>query len=326
MTKKDKIYELIVKKLTREISEEERKYLDKEISNDNVLKRSFLGLVNFWKYFFPKPKRHSIIEKTEKKLGLTYHSGRNRTIRSILKVAAIFLFIVSLGFSVYQISKPRQELALNEYGCGPGETKEVTLTDGTKVWLNSSSLLITSEPFTGKTREVKLFGEGYFEVASNPEQPFIIHTRQLKTKVLGTHFNIVAYPTDDVHEISLHEGKVKLIPDDDVNSTILKPGHKAYFSINTGDLKVITTDLGTPAKWRDGILRFYDENLFNITQKLERQFHTKIFIADSTVGNLRYTAEFEEESLERILMLLDEAEGFNYKITNNGVIIESKNK
>ncbi|MDX1286311.1 MAG: DUF4974 domain-containing protein, partial [Draconibacterium sp.] len=147
-----------------------------------------------------------------------------------------------------------------------------------------------------------------------------------KTQVLGTHFNVVAYPTDEVHEIALHEGKIKLNPENNKEGTILNPGERAYYTVKTGKLNVIKTDLGSPAKWRDGILRFYDEDLFSITKKLERQFQTKIFIGDSLVGNLKFTIEVEEESLERILVLLNEAQEFNYRVTNNGIIIESKNK
>lgn len=326
MTEKDKTYELILKHLNNEISKKEQILLKKELSNDRQLKKSFTSLSNFWENFFPKPISHSIIKKTEKKLGFTYRLGSATKNRTWLTIAATLLLIVSLSFSVFQTFKPKQNLTLNEYGCGASEVKEIILSDGTKVWLNSSSLLIASEPFVGDTRSVKLFGEAYFEVAHNEEQPFEVQTRNLKTKVLGTHLNVVAYPTDEIHEISLYQGKVQVNSDIKINENhTLNPGDRAYITIKTGKIEIVHTDLGKEAQWRDGILRFYDENLFSISKKLERRFHSKIFIADSIIGKLKFSAEFEEETLEKIMKILSEAHDFAYKFTDSGVLLNSKN-
>lgn len=326
MTKKDKTYELIVKKLMEEISEDENQLLNEKMQPNKSLTRGYISLFTFWKNFFPKKQEHNIIQRTEKKLGITYRLNSKTNKFGWLKIAASILLVLSLSFSIYQIVKPKVHVTLNEYTCEAGKVREITLSDGTKVWLNSSSLLMASEPFVGDTREVSLFGEGYFEVAHNEEQPFIVKTVQLKTKVLGTHFNVVAHPTDEVHEISLYQGKIQLLPENNDNTAILAPGERAYFTVNSGKMKLVSTDLGKPAKWRDGILRFYDEDLFSITKKLERKFHTRIFIADSIVGNLKYTAEFEEESLEMIMKILCEAQAFKYDFTNNGVFIQKKRK
>ncbi len=326
MTQKDQKYDLIVKKLTDTISEEEKLILESEFANDKKLRKNSLSLFHFWKNFFPKTKQHYIIEKTEKKLGFTYRIGSVTNRLSWLKVAASILFIMSLSFSVYHLIKPKEQIVLNEYSTEPGERKKVILSDGTIVWLNSRSLIIASEPFVGSTREVKLFGEAYFEVAHNEEQPFIVKTPFLKTQVLGTRFNVAVQNPYERQEIALYEGKVKLISECKHNEAILTPGQKAYFTPETEQIEVIKTDLGKPAQWRDGILRFYDEDLFSISEKLERKFNTRIFIADSIIGNLKYTAEFEEESLERIMKILSKAHDFDYEFSNNGILIKSAKK
>lgn len=322
MTNEDKIYELIVKNLSGEISEEEKQVLEQHLSENQSQRNFFLTLRTFWKSYFPKQKQHSIISKTEKKLCFTYRLNTKTNSFGWLQIAATLLLIVSLSYSVFHIVKPPQKLTLKEYGCGPSEVKEFVLSDGTKVWLNSSSLLIANEPFIGATREVKLFGEAYFEVAHNEKQPFEVQTRNLKTRVLGTHFNVLAYPTDKVHEIALYQGKVeinsKLKTD---KSIILNAGDRAYFSPETGKINVTHTNIENEALWRDGILRFYNEEFFSITRKLERKFHTKIFIADSIVGNLKFSAEFEEESLKKIMQILYEAHEFEYEFTSNGIFI-----
>ncbi len=324
MTKKDNTYELIVKKLTDTISEEEEQILINELGKDKTTAKSYSKLNVFWKKYFPKTKNHSIIPQTEKKLGFTYQNNAKPGKWKWIGIAASILLIISMAFSLNYIIQKEQATTLNEYSCRAKEIKIITLSDGTKVWLNSSSLLIASEPFIGDKREVTLFGEAYFEVAHNAEKPFIVETPNLKTKVLGTHFNVVAYPTDEIHEISLYEGKVQLHPNTSNNSAMLNPGDRAYYNMHTGRLELVHTDLGKPAQWRDGILRFYDEDLFSISKKLERHFQTRIFIADSVTGNLKYSGEFEEESLERILELLSGAKYFDFRIGNNGIIIESK--
>ncbi|MCY1719480.1 FecR domain-containing protein [Prolixibacteraceae bacterium Z1-6] len=326
MTDKDKIYNLIIKNLTDEISEEEKEFLEKGLSSDKKMRTSYFSLFSFWKKFFPKRQNHTIIEKTEKKLGLTYQFGARTNSWSWSKIAVSILLIVSVSFSIYQLVKPKQNITLNSYTCNANKAQAHILSDGTKVWLNSNSMLIASEPFIGDTREVTLFGEAYFEVAHNENQPFEVQTRKLKTKVLGTHFNVIAYPTDEIHEISLYEGKVVIYEEDTPNENyVLTPGDRAYFTSETGKIKIVHTDLGKEAQWRDGIIRFYDEDLFSITKQLERKFQSRIFIADSIVGNLKFTAEFEKESLERIMSVLSQAHEFDYKFTNNGVFIQSKN-
>lgn len=326
MTKKDIIYELIVKKLTEEIHADEEQTLINELGKHKSTARNYSILNTFWKKYFPKTKKHSIIQQTEKKLGFTYHKNSKSNKWKWIGVAASLLLIVSLAFSVNYIIEKRKAPTLNEYSCAAKEIKTVILSDGTKVWLNSSSLLIASEPFIGNKREVTLFGEAYFEVAPNADKPFIVETVNLKTKVLGTHFNVVAYPTDNIHEISLYEGKVQLHPITTNKTAILTPGDRAYYNTNNRRMKLVHTDLGNPAQWRDGILRFYDEDLFRISKKLERHFQTRIFIADSVIGNLKYSGEFEEESLERILELLSVAKEFDFKVNDNGIIIASKNR
>lgn len=322
MTKRDNTYELIVKKLTEDIKDEEEQILISELGKNKSIERSYSKINIFWKKYFPKTKNHSIIQQTEKKLGFTYQDNSKTSKWKWIGIAASILLIVSLAFSVTTIIEKRQATTLNEYSCRAKEIKTVTLSDGTKVWLNSSSLLIASEPFIGGKREVTLFGEAYFEVAPNAEKPFIVETMNLKTKVLGTHFNVVAFPTDDIHEISLYEGKVQLNSNNNNNTAILSPGDRAYYDTNTGKMKLVHTDLGKPAQWRDGILRFYNEDLFSISKKLERHFQTRIFVADSVTGSFKYSGEFEEESLERILELLSAAKDFQFKINNNGIIIE----
>jgi ferric-dicitrate binding protein FerR (iron transport regulator) len=317
-------YELILKELTGEISEEEKKLLESGISESVEFRQKKEILFKFWFNFFPKPVPHQIIQKTEKKLGFTNHTKYSNSFGFVYKIAATVLLILSLCYIGYQHYKPEKNIILNEYVTLPGEVKEFVLSDGTKVWLNSKSVLIASEPFIEKSREILLIGEGYFEVAGNAEKPFIIKTSSLKTMVLGTHLNVSAYPGDIKTEISLYEGKVEIsdknLPE---NKIALKPGQKVLFSNDEKNFYIKSNDLEKPAEWREGILRFYDEDLNSISKKLERKFMTQIFIMDDEVGKLSFTASFDTEPLDKILKLLCEAHEFKTLKTTNGIIIKS---
>jgi len=234
------------------------------------------------------------------------------------------LLVISLTYIVYQHFKPLNNVVLNEYVTLPGEVKEFILSDGTKVWLNSKTVLIASEPFIDKNREVLLIGEGYFEVAPDAEKPFIIKTSGLRTKVLGTHLNISAHPGDSKTEVSLYEGKVELSDKNrSENKIVMKPGQKVSFTNDENNFYVKSNELEKPAEWREGVIRFYDEDLNSISKKLERKFMTRIFISDDEVGKLSFTASFDTEPLDKILTLLSEAHEFKTIKTTNGIIIKS---
>ena len=326
MVGEDKLYELIVKELTSDISEQESKMLHHYISLNPETKAKYHIIKKYWRDYFPTTESHNIINKVEKKIDFSFHTPKTNNTLFLYKIAVIIFLIFSLAYFSYQKFQEKPEVSLNEYFAGSGEVRNIILADNTKVWLNSGSLLITSEPFTKESREVMLFGEGYFEVAHNPDRPFIVKTPTLRTKVLGTHFNISAYPNDEKQEISLYEGSIELSGLQSSRKKLaVNPGEKVFYTQSNEEFKVITTDLGNPAEWRDGILRFYDEDLSTIAKKLERKFQTKIVIADAKVGSLHFTANFEEESLMKIIELLKKAHEFKFERYDNSIIIQSKN-
>jgi ferric-dicitrate binding protein FerR (iron transport regulator) len=161
-------------------------------------------------------------------------------------------------------------------------------------------------------------------VEPDAEKPFIVETRNLKTTVLGTKFNIIAYPDTEDQEIELYHGKVKLAPKESTEKELnLNPGEKARFSENQNEINVSAIEATKPAAWRNGLMSFSNEELYSIANTLERKFETPVYIGDQQTGKLRFTAEFEEEPLEKILHLLKEAKAFNYEITDDGIFIRS---
>lgn len=326
MKESDNQYELLAKELTSDNGQKDSEELQQMLSENNTLKIFYKKLESFWMNYFPSTKSHNIIAKTEKKLDFTYQNNSPSDKSIIYKIAAIFFFLLSVGLATWFFMQPEIELTLNEYTCGAGEVEKVILSDGTEVWLNNMSVLIALEPFESDFRRVKLIGEAYFDVAHNAEKPFIVETIGLKAEVLGTSFSMNAYPQLKHKEISLYEGSVKIRPEENPQKSFLvKPGEKVKVSDNNSKFFVSKIDKRESAAWRQGILDFRNEELFNIARKLERKFNTRIFIASEETGKLRFTAEFENEPLEKILLLLNEAKDINYSFTEEGVIISSVN-
>lgn len=326
MENKNNTYDLITKKLTSSISEEEKALLHKVLSENTELSENIEILQKYWDHFFFKSYPNNILNKTEKKLGFKLSQNKNFSLKTIYSVAATILLVLSLGFIGFQLTKQKPEVVLTNYYAN-NSIKNIVLSDGTKVWLNNGAVLITSQPFTENRREVLLVGEGYFEVASDETKPFFVKTAQLSTRVLGTHFNVISYPGEKNTEVTLYEGKVELTDAGALsNSVTLKPGERATFSKKDRNFFVKEVDISKPAAWRNGCIYFYDEDLFAIAQKLEFKFQTQIIIVDEEVGKLRFTADFEKETLEEILKLLSEAHAFDFTKTQDGIIINKIKK
>jgi len=324
MRKKDKLYELLAKELNSTLTPEEKALLNDILAGNEPENEQINTLWDFWNKAYPQHFSHSVTARTEKKLGFTDSANSFTRSEFVYKIAAGVLLLLSLGLSGLLFLKNQNSPSLKEYHCNTREVKQFELSDGTKIWLNGGSYILAVEPFSGESRNVKLYGEAYFEVAPNAEMPFIVETPHLKTKVLGTAFNISSWPNSKVQEIELYEGKVKLEADENRgNETFLTPGQRARFNAENGDFQITEHGKSTAAAWRNGILNFYNEELFSIVLQLERKFETRVLVSDSEAGKLRFTAEFSDEPLEKILRLLSEAKTFDYTVTNQGVLIRS---
>ena len=194
-----------------------------EASEEN--KEEFETLKNLWAISGFGNYDSYIEEKQGNKIVLR---NKRLTLSSLLKYAAIFVLAFFIGsLSVYFFKNDGEnELALNEIIVPEGESAEVYLSDNTHVWLNSGTKLIYPAHFTGKTRDVQLSGEAYFDVTHNIENPFHVKTTKLIVEVLGTSFNVEAYEQEDDVNVTLVEGKVNLQTTAGQNLTELAPGEK----------------------------------------------------------------------------------------------------
>lgn len=263
-------------------------------------------------------------------------------------VAASIVIVVSLFLLSQPQPQPavsRSQTAQNEIRINPGSKTRVELPDGSLVWVNSATQLNYSNDFNGKTREIQLDGEAFFEVKKNPNKPFIVHTSGIDIKVLGTAFNVKAYKSDATIEATLIHGSIEVINNNRPNDThlMLKPHEKLVylknsasgnssntvqekdFSINIKPLKknILDSEVVETA-WIYNKLAFEDESLSDVVLKMERWYNVRIMINSEDLEKIRISGSFVNESLEEAIRELQFLIPFKYIINKNEVIITKK--
>lgn len=191
----------------------------------------------------------------------------------------------------------------------------VSLSDGTKVWLNSKSSLKYPVEFSGDKRTVTLEGEAYFEVTKNPHSPFTVKTKSGNVTVLGTHFNVSAYQEDRNFEATLAEGKVKVSEiGKESQSVILRPGQQARVKNET--LTVAEVDPLVYTAWKDGKFYFENENLKNILTKMARWYNFNVKFEQKALEQIKFTGiVLKDEPIDRFLDIISKSSNVKYKIT-----------
>ena len=167
--------------------------------------------------------------------------------------------------------------AYNTLSTPRGGQYAITLADGTTVWLNSASSLYFPNAFTGKERVVELTGEAYFEVAKNPAQPFTVKVNEMEVKVLGTHFNVMAYRDEEAVQTTLLEGSVRI--QQQAATALLKPGQQAAVKAG-GAIRVSNpADIEQAVAWKNGYFNFEGATIETIMRQLARWYPVDVVYA-----------------------------------------------
>lgn len=326
MKETDSIFEIYAKVLSKECTPAEMKELHDRLEHDPEEKERFEMLQKLWNNTSTElNSAEKIWQQTSDKLGF----GKKITTRKLeirlwwqYAAAAIIVFSVILNSYLLIDRQTSKTNHIIEYSAKTGEIKQVDLPDGSSVWLNSESTLILQEQFDGRSRNVYLIGEAFFKVSKNPEKPFLVNTSEMVVKVLGTSFSVRNYQNDLDISTSLVEGSVQLLNKvNPKNSVILNPSEEALLSKSDGELTVRKQQNNLIAPWREGRFRFHDNELLAITNQLERKFDCEFIFLDVAAESLRFTGDFENESLDEILLLLNKAHTFKFKKSGHRYII-----
>jgi len=201
-----------------------------------------------------------------------------------------------------------------------GGEYQLLLPDGTKVWLNAMSSLKFPSQFKGTKREVELVGEAYFEVSKNAEMPFSVSTKAVEVKVLGTHFNVMAYPEDPSTQTTLLEGSVTVSTP--TRTVVLAPGELGTVlqgSANEIGIKKVNTE--DQVAWKNGYFVFKKENIKTIMAKVARWYGVDV-VYQGNVENIRLGGTVSRaENITDLLKKLELTGAVNFKIEGRKIYV-----
>ncbi len=279
-------------------------------------------------------------------------SKKNWIVALCTAVAAIAIIACVYYLPVTGTNKDLQNTqAKNQISTKNGSKTSLVLPDGTKVWLNSGSQLDYDKNYGNKLREVSLIGEAYFDVVKNPERPFLIHTRKMDIKVIGTAFNVKCYPGEKTTETSLVRGSIEVTLKDRQEKIMLKPNEKLVINnddalapktngkeavkvaahpekpiISIGHLTLLPADNTViETAWVQNRLVFSGESFEEVALKMERWYNVNIEFADEKLKEQKLTGNFEKETVEEALAALRLVAPFSSTMKNDRVIIYKDN-
>ena len=221
---------------------------------------------------------------------------------------------------------PEQPLEMNKVVTGTGGFYNLVLSDGTRVWLNSESELEYPVKFGRGEREVRLQGEAFFEVARDEARPFIVTAGDVRTRVLGTSFNVKAYADEDDVLATLFTGRVEVAPIRDLaRRVVLSPGRQADWNARAGRMEVSEVDLRHAAAWRRGMFIFDSEKIGDITRQIERWYGVHFVYRIPNKDAYTFNGYFNrDDSLQLILDEFSYIGNLEFQIKQDTVYVTKK--
>ncbi len=245
--------------------------------------------------------------------GIQPKKGRSLKTNFLRFVPYAAMLVITIGFSVLfyytRISLQPNNSEIVSYTsviAENGQKSKIILPDSSIVWLNSGTTLSYNTNFAENSRNINLKGQAFFQVTKNKKMPLIVHCNDLSVKVLGTKFDVNAYPETGKVSVVLESGSVQLLHNHikSFNYT-LKPSELADFDIAAKKVAIKNTDIQKFTSWKDGILIFKDDPMKQVIEKLERWYNIKIDVSDPEVYNSIFTGTISNESYEQIFKLIE---------------------
>ncbi|WP_439482388.1 FecR family protein [Cyclobacterium plantarum] len=203
-----------------------------------------------------------------------------------------------------------------------GQRSTHLLPDGTRVWLNAMSSLEYPEVFSDSIRRVKITGEAYFDVASNPIKPFIAEVQGIHVEALGTAFNVKNFSNESTRAVSLLEGRVRVSGFEKDQSYILDPGYEILMEKNRVDFHVQTIDFDASFGWKEGILMFNGDDFVTFKRSIERWFGVTMKVTGDPPTDWNIRAKYYNESLKNILRDISFNKNLDFEMVNKDLILK----
>nr|WP_321355702.1 FecR family protein [uncultured Draconibacterium sp.] len=280
-----------------------------------------------------KRTREKIISEIQKhEPGFTMGKPKKRSFvtrfKQVYKIAAIALVLLAVGgvVVVYQSTDNTTDPIVQvyrEFNTTPGENLKVDLPDGSSILLNGGSSLRFIEQFSATKREVQIKGEAYCKIAKEKARPFIVNLGEYKVQVLGTTFNVDAYPENENISVALVEGSVKVEAKqgDDVS---LKPGKMVVFNQKTNQYVKCDFDFNEQLGWRNKNFRFKNTPLPEVYKQLEYRYGVHFKTGNLDVSDVKINASFDNTPFLTMITAIELGTELSYKILENKDIIVKK--
>lgn len=298
---------LLIRYFSGETEEQEAIYIEKWISSSQENKD--LAKQIYYIYFASETLQTIKQSDTAKALrNITKKVEKRKQahwLKQVQRIAAVLFVPLFLSTLYLLLGKNLNETKYIEVRTNPGMVITTTLPDSTKVWLNSDSYLKYPHLFTGKTREVVLDGEAYFQVKKDSKHKFIVSTaNNTQIEVLGTEFNVEAYSKNRDIVTTLVTGKINLLyfsDENNIRSLSMAPNQKTVFNTQDRTVTTATVNVNPDIAWKDGKIIFNDTPLEDALKILSKHFNVEFIIKNPKLKDNSFSGTFVHQRLDRIL-------------------------
>lgn len=241
-----------------------------------------------------------------------------------IKIAAVFVITVACGTYFYKSEIRKIGEAMNTIKVPAGQRANLTLPDGTNVWLNARSEMRYPAVFTGNKREITLDGEAYFEVTHNEDKPFVVQTNKCNVEVLGTKFNVEAYSDSEDFCTSLMEGSVRVSDKGNPSETVLlSPNHMV--SLENGQLSTSLILDFDVFRWKEGLICFRNMNFEQLMLRFEKCYGVRIVVENKHLVNYICSGKFRiSDGIDNALRILQKDAKYSFERNNDESVIYIK--
>lgn len=301
--------DLLKKYIAGDASQEEKEKIQLWLEADQKNMKEFIALRTLYDITLAN------LEKTNEQENTVVKSyNLKKLFREAAKIAAVVLVAIGISYTLFLnfAGSEKEEATMQTLFVPAGQRAELTLADGTVVWLNAQTTLTFPNKFGNEQREVFLNGEAYFNVAKDEAHKFIVNTKFYNINVLGTEFNVSAYNKFNYFETSLLKGSIEVVSKSNKEKKRLIPGERVYIRNNT----LITDSIihHDYFLWKEGIISFEHERFEDILNKLRVIYGIDIQNYNKFIIDSRYNGKFHiKDGIEHALNVLKIAIGFQYK-------------
>lgn len=348
MSDKNEFWLLVTQYLSGEITESEKTALFQLLQSDPLLQEEFEEAKKIWQHAPDTDPEldDSLLQRTHRKIAAHavgaleapelpgYGTATTAPVyympepnvykrRGWVSVAAVVAGISLIALWLFQYNKPGTAAAQwASVDVLPGKQHKIVLADSTIVYVNSGSHFEYPLSFTDTIREVRLKGEAFFEVAANASRPFIVNSGALRTRVLGTSFNVRAYDNEETQSVLVATGKVQ-VSTPEKSLDIVLPDHLLTYQLQQ-KTAAVTSQSYELTNWMQNRMAFNDISFKDLAAELGRRYHKTFLFENPELEACRFRALFNNLSIENILQQLKYTNGFSYTHKGDSIYLKGK--